>query len=97
MTIKIRATLALLAAFATGIAPAIAEDTATNRPPVQTFYLPIPEENLLQSLTSIHGLEDLGYFHMKATPPYNEAEIDLDGADARFFKIRVDNLTNEAR
>ena len=40
---------------------------------------------------------DLGYFHMPATPPYNTAEINLTGADARFFKIRVDNLTDEAR
>ena len=43
------------------------------------------------------GLDNLGYFHMPATPPYNTAEINLTGADARFFKIRVDNLTDEAR
>ena len=40
---------------------------------------------------------DFGYFHMQATPPYNTVTIDLDGADARFFKIRVDNLANEVR
>ena len=27
----------------------------------------------------------------------NSAEINLTGADARFFKIRVDNLANEVR
>ncbi|MBO7130883.1 MAG: choice-of-anchor A family protein, partial [Fibrobacterales bacterium] len=43
------------------------------------------------------GLDNLGYFHMQATPPYNTAEIDLNGADARFFKIRVDNLADEVR
>ena len=43
------------------------------------------------------GLDNLGYFHMPATPPYNTAEIELNGAGARFFKIRVDNLTDEAR
>ena len=43
------------------------------------------------------GLDNLGYFHMPATPPYNTAVIDLDGANARFFKIRVDNLADEAR
>ena len=34
---------------------------------------------------------------MPATPPYNTVEIDLNGADARFFKIRVDNLADEVR
>ena len=34
---------------------------------------------------------------MPATPPYNSAVIDLEGAAARFFKIRVDNLADEAR
>ena len=43
------------------------------------------------------GLDNLGYFHMPATPPYNTAEIKLNGADAHFFKIRVDNLANEVR
>ena len=32
---------------------------------------------------------------MQATPPYNTAEIELNGADARFLKIRVDNLADE--
>ena len=43
------------------------------------------------------GLDNLGYYHMPATPPYNSAMIDLEGANARFFKIRVDNLADEAR
>ena len=44
----LRATLAIFAAFTLGLTAAFAaEDTATNRPPVQTFYLPIPEEDLL--------------------------------------------------
>ena len=43
------------------------------------------------------GLDNLGYFHMPATPPYNTAEIKLNGADAHFFKIRVDNLADEVR
>ena len=43
------------------------------------------------------GLDNLGYYHMEATPPYNSAVIDLNGTDARFFKIRVDNLANEVR
>ena len=34
---------------------------------------------------------------MPATPPYNSVTIDLDGTDARFFKIRVDNLADEVR
>ena len=34
---------------------------------------------------------------MKATPPFNTATIYLDGAGARFFKIRVDNLADEVR
>ena len=40
---------------------------------------------------------DLGYYHMPATPPYNTVEIKLNGDDARFFKIRVDNLADEVR
>ena len=43
------------------------------------------------------GLDNLGYFHMPATPPFNTVTIDLNGADARFFKIRVDNLADEVR
>ena len=39
----------------------------------------------------------MGYYHMEATPPYNTAVIDLNGDDARFFKIRVDNLADEVR
>ena len=42
-------------------------------------------------------LDDMGYYHMPATPPYNTAVIDLNGDDARFFKIRVDNLADEVR
>lgn len=148
----------MVVVFATGLLPVSAQNDATNRPPVQTFYLPIPEEDLLDTLTKIHGganwtlpaepiesynsivvfvdgtviyydqwedsyegqaytvraataldafedyipvgsdgLDNLGYFHMQATPPYNTAEIDLNGADARFFKIRVDNLADEVR
>ena len=34
---------------------------------------------------------------MPATPPFNTVTIDLGGTDARFFKIRVDNLANEVR
>ena len=34
---------------------------------------------------------------LTATPPYNTAEIKLNGADAHFFKIRVDNLADEVR
>ena len=45
-----------------------------------------------------NGFDNMGYYHMEATPPYNTAVIDLNGAgDARFFKIRVDNLANEVR
>ena len=116
--------------FATGFLPVSAQNDATNRPPVQTYYLPIPEEDLLQTLISIHGgaswtlpaepiesynsivvfvdsFEDyitgegdnlgFGYFHMRATPPYNTAEIELNDANAHFFKIRVDNLADEVR
>ena len=107
----LHALAALLAFFATGLMPVSAQNDATNRPPVQTFYLPIPEEDLLETLTTIHGGAnwtlpaelsegdnlDFGYFHMQATPPYNTAEIKLNGDGARFFKIRVDNLANEVR
>ena len=84
----LRALTALLVVFATGFLPVSAQNDATNRPPVQTYYLPIPEEDLLQTLTSIH---------MRATPPYNTAEIELNDANAHFFKIRVDNLADEVR
>ena len=122
----------MLVVFATGLLPVSAQNDATNRPPVQTFYLPIPEEDLLQTLTSIHGgaswtlpaepiesynsivvfvdgtviyydqwedgyEQDIANCHMEATPPFNTVTINLDGAGARFFKIRVDNLANEAR
>ena len=118
----LHALTALLVVLATGLLPVSAQNDATNRPPIQTFYLPIPEEDLLQTLTSIHGgasytvraataldafedyipvdgegLDNMGYYHMEATPPYNTAVIDLNGEDARFFKIRVDNLANEVR
>ena len=43
------------------------------------------------------GLDNMGFYHMSATPPYNTAVIDLNGDDARFFKIRVDNLADEVR
>ena len=69
----LHALTALLVVFAIGLLPLSAQNDATNRPPVQTFYL------------------------MEATPPYNTAEIKLNGGNARFFKIRVDNLANEVR
>ena len=101
----LHALTALLVVFATGLMSVSAQNDATNRPPVQTFYLPIPEEDLLQTLTSIHGgaswtlpAEPVeSYYHMEATPPYNTAEIKLNGDGARFFKIRVDNLADEVR
>ena len=131
----LHALAALFVVFVTGLLPVSAQDDATNRPPVQTFYRPIPEEDLLQTLTSIHGgaswtlpaepiesynsivvfvdgtviyydqwedgyeqdIANMGYYHMEATPPYNTAVIELNGDDARFFKIRVDNLANEVR
>ena len=37
------------------------------------------------------------YLIMAGMPPYNTAVIDLNGADANFFKIRVDNLADEVR
>ena len=70
----LHALTALLVVFATGLLPVSAQNDATNRPPVQTFYLPIPKEDLLETLTVVH-----------------------DGAGARFFKIRVDNLADEVR
>ena len=51
----LHALAALFVVFATGLLPVSAQNDATNRPPVQTFYLPIPEEDLLETLTSIHG------------------------------------------
>ena len=51
----LHALTALLVVFAMGLLPLSAQNDATNRPPVQTFYLPIPEEDLLQTLSSIHG------------------------------------------
>ncbi len=67
--------VAVLLCSASGrIAVHAAENDATNRTPIQTFYLPIPKEDLLETLTVVH-----------------------DGAGARFFKIRVDNLANEVR
>ena len=74
-----RAPLALFAAFALGLTTAFAvEDTATNRPPVQTFYLPIPEEDLLQTLTSIHGGAS---WTLPAEPieSYNSIVVFVDG------------------
>ena len=50
-------------------------------------YIPVGEGDEL----------NLGYYHMEATPPYNTVTIDLGGSDARFFKIRVDNLADEVR
>ena len=40
----LHALTALVIVFATGLLPVSAQNDATNRPPVQTFYLPIPEE-----------------------------------------------------
>lgn len=76
---RLRAPLALFAAFALGLTTAFAEvDTATNRPPVQTFYLPIPEEDLLQTLTSIHGGAS---WALPAEPvaSYNSIVVFVDG------------------
>ena len=39
----LHALTALLVVFATGFLPVSAQNDATNRPPVQTFYLPIPD------------------------------------------------------
>ncbi len=48
----LHALTALVVVFATGLLPVSAQNDATNRPPVQTFYLPIPEEDLLQTLAN---------------------------------------------
>ena len=75
----LRAAMAFFAAFALGLTAAFAEvDTATNRPPVQTFYLPIPEEDLLQTLTSIHGGAS---WTLPAEPvaSYNSIVVFVDG------------------
>ena len=39
----LHALTALLVVFAMGLLPLSAQNDATNRPPVQTFYLPIPD------------------------------------------------------
>ena len=39
----LHALTALVVVFATGLLPVSAQNDATNRPPVQTFYLPIPD------------------------------------------------------
>ena len=49
------------------------------------------------ALLDREGNEDRNFCHIEATPPFNTVTIDLDGADARFFKIRVDNLADEVR
>ena len=74
----LHALTALLVVFATGLLPVSAQDDATNRPPVQTFYLPIPEEDLLQTLTSIHGGAS---WTLPAEPieSYNSIVVFVDG------------------
>ena len=74
----LHALTALLVVFATGFLPVSAENDATNRPPVQTFYLPIPEEDLLQTLTSIHGGAS---WTLPAEPieSYNSIVVFVDG------------------
>ena len=39
----LHALTALVVVFATGLLPVSAQNDATNRPPVQTFYLPSPD------------------------------------------------------
>lgn len=60
---------------------------AGNTPDGFEDYIPVNRE----------GLEDRSYCRMEATPPYNEAVIDLGDTNAMFFKIRVDNLANEVQ
>lgn len=74
----LHALTALLVVFATGLLPVSAQNDATNRPPVQTFYLPIPEEDLLQTLTSIHGGAS---WTLPAEPieSYNSIVVFVDG------------------
>ena len=69
---------ALLVVFATGVLPVSAQNDATNRPPVQTFYLPIPEEDLLEALTVIHGGAN---WTLPAEPieSYNSIVVFVDG------------------
>jgi len=42
-----------------------------------------------------NGMDDFRFCQMEATPPSNSATIGTD--ENRFFKIRVDNLTDDAR
>ena len=74
----LHALTALLVVFAMGLLPLSAQNDATNRPPVQTFYLPIPEEDLLQTLTSIHGGAS---WTLPAEPieSYNSIVVFVDG------------------
>ena len=74
----LHALTALLVVFATGLLPVSAQNDATNRPPVQTYYLPIPEEDLLQTLTSIHGGAS---WTLPAEPieSYNSIVVFVDG------------------
>ena len=73
---------ALLVVFATGLLPVSAQNDATNRPPIQTFYLPIPEEDLLQTLTSIHGGAS---WTLPAEPveSYNSIDVFVDGTNIK--------------
>ena len=74
----LHALTALLVVFATGLMSVSAQNDATNRPPVQTYYLPIPEEDLLQTLTSIHGGAS---WTLPAEPieSYNSIVVFVDG------------------
>ena len=74
----LHALTALLVVFATGLLPVSAENDATNRPPIQTFYLPIPEEDLLDTLTVIHGGAN---WTLPAEPieSYNSIVVFVDG------------------
>ena len=74
----LHALTALLVVFATGFLSVSAQNDATNRPPVQTYYLPIPEEDLLQTLTSIHGGAS---WTLPAEPieSYNSIVVFVDG------------------
>ncbi len=57
----------------------------------------------LHALTVLLVVFSTGFLPVSAqndaitTPPFNTVTIDLGGTDARFFKIRVDNLANEVR
>ena len=74
----LHALTALVVVFATGLLPVSAQNDATNRPPVQTFYLPIPEEDLLDTLTKIHGGAN---WTLPAEPieSYNSIVVFVDG------------------